>query len=223
LEVQEAERRSLARELHDELGQELTAIKLAFDNMKGHSARLAHSPEFREAGNHVERVLHRVRSMALDLRPSLLDEFGLVSAIRWYIGRQAELGKLQWSIQTELEGKRFAPEIETVCFRIAQEAVTNILKHAHATHVTFEVKVDGESLHLSIRDDGNGFDVASARSDALHGRSFGITSMEERALLLGGSLNISSALGEGTEVHLSVPLRPLAASNTHSSAHDEAD
>ncbi|HTY37401.1 MAG TPA: PAS domain-containing protein [Bacteroidota bacterium] len=206
MDAQEDERRSLARELHDELGQQLTAIKFALDNLNQQVRDPQNAERISAASSMVDELLQRGRAIALDLRPSLLDEFGLASALRWYVKRQAEVARLEWSVNAEIGRRRYTNDIETACFRIAQEAVTNVLRYAHASHLVAELKEIDEHLHLYVRDDGRGFDVARAKSAATSGKSFGIINMEERASMLGGSLEITSTQAKGTEIHVRLPL-----------------
>jgi len=130
--------------------------------------------------------------------------------LRWYTGRQASLAGLQVKILTD-SLERLDPMIETECFRIAQEALTNVVKHAKAHTVTVQLSKNAEEnqLHLSVRDDGVGFDVTGVREQAVRGASLGLLSMEERATLAGGGLECNSAQGRGTEIHAWFPLKLL--------------
>jgi signal transduction histidine kinase len=130
----------------------------------------------------------------------------LEPALRWYTNRQAALAGLQTRFLTDSTEHRFDPMIETECFRIAQEALTNVVRHAHAHEVTVELHEKKGELHLDVRDDGVGFEVAPVRDQAVRGNSLGLLSMEERATLAGGRLEFKSAPGEGTDVHAWFPL-----------------
>ncbi len=207
VEVQETERRHLARELHDEIGQELTVAELnlqAILEVTGHEVLL---PRLKASLAAVERVLEQVHDLSLNLRPSMLDDLGLEPALRWYTDRQAILGGLQGEVRAERLEQRLDPMIETECFRIAQEALINVVKHAKARTVTVELTRNEQQIHLSVRDDGVGFDVASLRDQAVRGASLGLLSMEERATLAGGGLQYHSQPGHGTEVHAWFPLK----------------
>jgi signal transduction histidine kinase len=155
----------------------------------------------------VERVLEQVHDLSLNLRPSMLDDLGLEAALRWYTDRQAALAGFKAHVRADALEQRLDPMIETECFRIAQEALTNIVKHAAARTVTVELTRNGDQIHLSVRDDGVGFDVAGVRNQAVRGASLGVLSMEERARLAGGGLHFHAAPGEGTEVHAWFPLK----------------
>lgn len=208
LETQEAERRHIARELHDEIGQALTAIGI---DLRG--AQSAASPEVRaqlqEGIELVDRAIQQVRDLSLDLRPSLLDDLGLEAALRWYCDRGAQRAGLHLDVTSDIGGERLAPAVETACFRIVQEAFTNVLRHAQASRVKVSLVRMPSAIELSVADDGRGFDVAAARAAALGGTSFGLAGMEERARLLGGSLTIAAS-SAGTELRATVPLAPHA-------------
>jgi signal transduction histidine kinase len=155
----------------------------------------------------VERVLAQVRDLSLNLRPSMLDDLGLESALKWYTKRQAAVGGLQAEFQADALEHRLDPMVETACFRVAQEALTNIVRHAKARSVVVELRRQNEHLHLFVRDDGAGFEVAALRERAVQGGSLGLLSMEERATLVGGGLELKSTPGQGAEVHAWFPLR----------------
>jgi PAS domain S-box-containing protein len=207
VEVQETERRHIARELHDEVGQALTAAEMNLQTLLDSPGVDALAPRLKQSLELVDRVLEQVHDLSLNLRPSMLDDFGLEPALRWYTNRQAALAGLQAEIRAEPMEQRLDPMVETECFRVAQEALTNVVKHAKAHTVTVELSQNGEQLHLSVRDDGVGFDVASVRVQAVRGASLGLLSMEERAALAGGGLQYHSTPGQGTEVHAWFPLK----------------
>ena len=203
MEVQETERRHLARELHDEIGQSLTVIEMNLQALLKSPGTDALAPRLKESLQVVERVQEQVHDVSLNLRPSMLDDLGLVPALRWLTEREATLAGLQAEVRADpsLEEQRLDPMIETQCFRVAQEALNNVVKHAKARTVTAELTRNDRQLHLSVRDDGVGFDVASLREQAVRGASLGLLSMQERATLAGGGLQYHSTPGHGTEVH----------------------
>jgi signal transduction histidine kinase len=207
VEVQETERRHIARELHDEIGQSLTAAELNLQAALQSPGAAALERRLEDSIKAVERVLEQVHDLSLNLRPSMLDDLGLEPALRWYTQRQAALTGLQAQFQAESLPERLDPVIETECFRIAQEALTNVVRHAGARAVAVEIRRRDSHLHLSVRDDGAGFDVAAFRGEAVRGASLGLLSMEERAALAGGGLEFNSAPGRGTEVHAWFPLK----------------
>jgi signal transduction histidine kinase len=203
--AQEDERRRLAHELHDEIGQSLTAAQLNLQVLSCQSDRAEWSGRLEDSLSLIDRVLQQVRTLSLDLRPAMLDDLGLVAALRWYVHRQAERASLVAHFVAELPALRGLSELETICFRIAQEALTNVVRHARARHVSVELCQCGAELHLTICDDGIGFDVPEARSQAA-GASLGLLGMHERALLIGGQIAIESAPGRGTRVCARFPL-----------------
>ncbi|MGH7895102.1 MAG: sensor histidine kinase, partial [Candidatus Binatia bacterium] len=206
LEAQESDRRAIARELHDEIGQALTAVSYDLQAVQRGTEPAARGRLIDEALTVTQQVLRQVRDMSLDLRPTLLDDLGLTAAVRWYLERQARRLGCRARLTSDLSDTRLAPPVETACFRIAQEALTNVARHAGASDVRVELRrIDGE-LHPVVRDDGGGFDVDAARTRAVQGRSVGLLGMEERAILVGGRLEIDSRPGTGTAVHAWFPL-----------------
>jgi signal transduction histidine kinase len=207
VEVQETERRHLARELHDEIGQGLTVAEMNLQSLLASPGTDALAPRLKQSLEVVERVQEQVHDISLNLRPSMLDDLGLEPALRWYTKRQAALAGLQAEVRVGPLEQRLYPMIETECFRVAQEALNNVVKHAKARTVTVELSQHDEQVHLSVRDDGIGFDVAEHREQAVGGASLGLLSMEERATLAGGGIHYQAAPGQGTEVHAWFPLK----------------
>lgn len=207
VEVQENERRHIARELHDEIGQTLTVAEMNLQAALRASGQASQTKRLEESIEAVERVLTQVHDLSLNLRPSMLDDLGLEAALRWYTNRQAALTGLQARFRGGSLHGRLEPVVETECFRVAQEALTNVVRHSGAQNVAVELEQLDGHLHLRVRDDGRGFDVAERRDEAVRGSSLGLLSMEERATLAGGGLEFISAPSEGTEVHAWFPLR----------------
>jgi PAS domain S-box-containing protein len=207
VEAQETERRNIARELHDEIGQALTVMQLNLQAMLLSPGTEVVAPRLNETLDVVGRVLEQVRDISLDLRPSILDDLGLEPALRWYTERQAALVELKVQFHADRLEQRLDPMIETECFRIAQEALTNVVRHAQAKAVAVALRKEDGQLHLRVRDDGVGFDMAPVREQAVRGASLGLLSMEERASLAGGGLEFKSVPGQGTEVHAWFPLK----------------
>jgi PAS domain S-box-containing protein len=200
LTAHEEERRRLAMELHDEVGQVLTAVKINLESLERISGASAPvSAHLSNAIESVDRAMVQVRDLALDLRPAVLDDLGLPAALRWYGDRFAgETGlELHLSIES-IAG--IEPEAETACFRVAQEALTNIARHARARSVRIDLQGTAEGFLLTVRDDGIGFDVKAARDRAIGGASLGLLGMEERVSLLRGRFEVHSRPGEGAEV-----------------------
>lgn len=203
LRVQEEERRRLARELHDEIGQLLTGLMLSLEMAvkKPAERRLA---LIAEAGSLAGELLGRVRELSMDLRPSLLDDLGLLPTLEWHVGRFARRTGMAVALEQEgLEGRRFPTEIETVAFRVIQEALTNAARHAPGAPVAVRVAVDADRLCLQVEDRGPGFTVQPGR---VGGRSGGLRGMQERVRLVGGRVAIESAAGRGTSIWAEIPL-----------------
>jgi signal transduction histidine kinase len=205
VEVQEEERRHLARELHDEIGQTLTAIAINLRAVKN-ACGTSTPPRLEECIGIVGGAIQQVRSLSLDLRPSMLDDLGLVSALRWYVERQAERAGYCGHLAAEPDEMKVVPSIAIAAFRIAQEALTNVARHAGARHVWVKLRMHENQLELAVRDDGRGFDVGAMSARRSNTEAIGLMGMRERAMLLGGQVSIRSAKGRGTEIRLTVPL-----------------
>jgi PAS domain S-box-containing protein len=218
LRAQEEERRHIARELHDEIGQSLSAVLINLQRAMRSPDVRSSAPCLKESEGLIELVLDQVRNLSLDLRPSVLDDLGLVASLRWYLGRVTQRAGLVGRLSANPPDIRSGPEIETACFRITQEALTNVVRHARARQVEIRLARRGEHLELIVRDDGVGFDVAAARQRAGHGASLGLLGMQERVALLGGRIAIDAAPGRGTTVQIRLP---LSLSQTASLAENE--
>lgn len=215
VQAQEEERRRLARELHDEIGQALTAITLDLGMLvqliPKSDERLQRALE--DAQTLSQNALEEVRRLSVELRPAILDDLGLVPALRWTLDRYMERTGVQGRFEViGLEG-RLPGEIETVCYRAVQEALTNVARHASARSiaVTLELERNGRMVHLTISDDGVGFDVNQALRRAQVGGSLGLLGLRERVELLGGHLDIRSRPGRGTTVEVRLPVSAQAA------------
>jgi PAS domain S-box-containing protein len=210
IEAQEDERRRIARELHDQIGQILTAIKMNLHAVP----QVFHTPEIssyvEDNCEAVDEALRLVRDLSVDLRPPVLDDFGLATALCWYVDRYTKRTGLKVDVAIDLPdpNQRFSRDLETACFRIAQEALTNIVRHAQASHVLLQLVKDEDVLLLSVKDDGVGFDLKSLRTRAPRAATLGLISMQERAHYAGGTIEINSVVSEGTEVRFSVGLEP---------------
>lgn len=211
LEMQEAERRHIARELHDEIGQSLTAIKLNLEALALRSADETARRLADEIAGVAGEVLNQVRRLSLDLRPPQLDDLGLSAALHWLVKRHTRPGNPAIVLQAPEDLPRLDAETETACFRVAQEALTNALRHAGATQVRIELSVNEGMFCLDVGDDGRGFDVAAARARALLGTSLGLVGMNERVALAGGEMSVASHAGTGTQLSVRLQL-PVATS-----------
>ena len=199
LAAQEAERLRVARELHDEIGQTLTAVTIQAERAAdGDPAQAPHA--LRGVADAVRESLDEVRRIARELRPEALDDLGLVNALialSTRVGAQ-EGPRVKRELQAELPP--LSAEVELVLYRIAQESLTNALRHSDADSATVSLEADANSVTLSVADDGKGLPVELPRGTA------GIAGMRERALLVGGRLTIDSRPGQGTEVRLTIPV-----------------
>jgi PAS domain S-box-containing protein len=207
VESQETERRHIARELHDEVGQSLTVAEMNLQTVLRSPRAASLASPLKESINAVERVLEQIQDLSLNLRPAMLDDLGLEPALRWYTKRQGALGGLQTEFHADPLEQRLDPMIEAACFRVAQEALTNVCRHAQATKVSVSLRNRDGQLHLTVIDDGVGFNVGQSRDEAAHGASLGLLSMEERAVLADGGLECISAPGQGTEIHAWFPFK----------------
>lgn len=206
MNVQETERRQIAHDLHDEIGQSLTAMKLGLREADSVLESGPTASILTDSLNILDQVIRQVRNLALDLRPSLLDELGLVPALKWYIKRQGERAGWETEYSAHEGDNHLPPAVEIACFRIVQEALTNVARYAEATHVQVTLKRQGDRLVLTIEDNGKGFNVEQAMTRARTGSSIGLLGMEERARLVGGELTITSSPKTGTRLTASLPL-----------------
>jgi signal transduction histidine kinase len=204
LMVQEEERRRIAVELHDELGQALTAVKINLESLERKSGEAAVNGRL-EAIRSVDHAMQRVRNLALELRPSVLDDLGLPAALRWYVDRFARDSRVEAHLSIDAIPPLPA-DVETACFRVAQEALTNVTRHAQARQVWLELRLLPDGLELRVADDGVGFDAVAARDRAIHGGSLGLLGMQERVSLVGGSYSLRSATGAGSELRARFPV-----------------
>jgi PAS domain S-box-containing protein len=204
LTAQEEERRRVAVELHDELGQILTAVKINLESLERSpdAHTLARLPAMIAS---VDDALQRIKDIALDLRPSVLDDLGLEAAMRWFADRSTRNAGLAAHLSIDALPALEA-NLQTACFRVMQEALTNVERHARARQVWIDLHVLDGALELSVRDDGIGFDVAAAKSRAISGGSVGILGMQERVALMGGEYEIVRIPSGGTEVRARFPL-----------------
>lgn len=205
-QVQEDEKRHLARELHDEMGQALTAAKINLQSARSLDDPANLARRLDDSIGILDGLLQQTRRLSLDLRPPLLDDLGLVPALRSYLDEQAQRAGFRAIFFADPRLERVSPEIETACFRVAQQALTNAVRHAQARTVNVELHLAPHALYLIVRDDGAGFDVEAAEERARRGGSFGLSGMRERLSLVGGELDCKSTPGWGTEVHAFLPL-----------------
>ncbi len=206
--AQETESRRVARELHDDVGQLLTGLKLSLQRI--HPTHISDDPgreALRNAQELVGDIVERVRRLSLELRPTILDDLGLYPTLRWLAERYERLMHVRVQVLQKGVDRRFPPEVESTAYRIAQEALTNVARHAKSQEATVRIWSDGVHLGVQIEDHGQGFDPEGALSAR---QAAGLSGMMERARLLGGTCAIESRPGEGTRVTAELPLRPAA-------------
>jgi PAS domain S-box-containing protein len=210
IEAQEEERRRIARELHDQIGQILTAVKMNLHTVQRFSLDAEAGSYLKDNIEAVDEALRLVRDLSIDLRPPVLDDLGLVTALGWYVDRYTKRTGLNVDVVIEMPdpNQRFSRDLETACFRIAQEALTNVVRHANASQVIVQLTRTAKTLALVVKDNGVGFDLKSLRKRAPRAATLGLISMQERAHAAGGTIEINSAISEGTEVRFSVGLEP---------------
>jgi signal transduction histidine kinase len=201
VEGQELERRRLARELHDETGQALTSILLGLRAVEDASAPDEASRALADLRDLVVATLQEVRRLAVQLRPAALDDFGLVAALERLVQTFAEASGVRVELEAQIGETRLPAEVETTLYRIVQEALTNVVKHAGAANVSILLVRREGGVTLVIEDDGRGFAVGETRADGL-----GLAGMRERVALHDGRLTIESAAGAGTTLAVEVPL-----------------
>jgi len=200
IEAQESERRRLALELHDETGQALTSILLGLKAIRASPNQDDAERAEADVRALVVQALQDVRALAVELRPAALDDFGLVPAIERLAETFSERSGIKTMVEASLD-ERLPPEIETTLYRVVQEALTNVVKHAGADHVSIVISGRDRSVAATVDDDGRGFDAESVRADAL-----GLLGMRERLALVGGSLAVESSAESGTTIAAQVPL-----------------
>ena len=199
VEAQELERRRLARELHDETGQALTSILLGVKAIRASSSPAGAERAETEVRAQIVQALQDVRALAVELRPAALDDFGLVAALERLAETFQERSGLETMVQANIDG-RLPAEIETVLYRVVQEALTNVIKHAGAEHVSIVLRSRAGSVAVTIDDDGSGFAADEVREGAL-----GLLGMRERLALVGGTLEVESSRASGTTIAAEVP------------------
>lgn len=208
VDVQEEERRRISRELHDQCGQDVTALRLGLKRME---STVAEDPDANKQYKNLHQLLDQIsmemHHLAQELRPPALDELGLLSAVEGYLKTWSS--RTGVSVEFEhhgMAGKRISPHIETALYRILQEALTNVAKHASATRVSVIMKQDERGVQMIVEDEGAGFDIESHSLDADARQHLGLLGMRERIEAVGGALDIESTQGTGTTVFAKVPL-----------------
>ena len=215
VEAQETERRSLSRELHDEVGQSLSAALLELRNLFTALDRRPDEQVRKQAEvvkGLIEGSVRSVRSMALLLRPSMLDDLGLIPALRWQAREVSKRTSMDVTVETELESEALPDEYKTCIYRIVQEALHNCSRHSDAREVRVQVQYKAGALVLSIQDDGRGFDVTQSKG-------LGLLGIEERVAQLGGTFHVHSGAGIGTILTVELPYTQLAKEQSEADSH----
>ncbi len=210
ISAQEEERKRIARELHDEMSQTLAAMLISLEALKDVGSTKALEAKIDNARKLALRAVDSTHRMIFDLRPAILDDLGLPAAIKWYAEERLKPLGINFRYEGDLVEKRFQTQIETVLFRVAQEAITNIVKHSQAENVIINLELEDSRISLEIEDDGIGFAPGSISSTKPGSRGLGLLGMKERVLLLDGELEVQSQPGSGTTVSVSVPLREVS-------------
>ncbi len=201
VEAQEIERRHIARELHDHIGQALTGLKLLVE-MASHSSEGDSGASLREAQDIIDDLIGRIRNLSLDLRPSMLDDLGLLPTLLWHFERYTAQTGVAVNFKHRGLNRRFSPGIETTIYRIAQEALTNVARHAGVGEVTVRITARQQVLTVHIEDQGLGFDLQNILSDS---GSSGLVGMKERVASVDGWLEVDTAPEHGTHLVVQIP------------------
>jgi signal transduction histidine kinase len=208
-EVEETHRKAIARELHDRVGQRLTALNINL-NIIHNQLRPEQSEKINDrimdSIELVEKTTQNIRDVMADLRPQVLDDYGLAAALRWLCERFFQRAGIDVDLETDtVEEIRLPEMVETALFRITQEAFNNVIKHACAAHVSVAVVKGAEFIQLTIADNGQGFDPRAVRSSE-KAQKWGLVNMKERSEALGGQFQIESELKKGTRLWVEIPL-----------------
>jgi PAS domain S-box-containing protein len=206
LTAQDEERRRISRDLHDDLAQVLTAVKMSLESLtRGEAGPTL--PSVKEAIEIVDRSIQQTRALSFQLHPPALDVLGLGPTLRSYLGDRLQAAGVRAEVSIDLRRPRFPVVVESTCFRVIQEAVTNVLRHARAHLVCVKLRDEPDELQVAIEDDGCGFDPSEMRARAASGESMGLSGMSERVALAEGTLEVRSQPGQGTRIGVCFPLK----------------
>lgn len=203
--AQEDERRTIARNLHDDVGQSLTAAKVSIQAAQ----RLGQPEAFTHALSAIDSVLNHIRELSLSLHPRILEDLGLAAALRWYVIQQTQHSPISVDLKVKLPDQPLSPELEINIYRVVQEGLTNILRHSQAQQAEISLTTINGRLILTIRDDGVGFNVL-----ALSTTSLGLLSMRERVTVHGGQFVVESYAGQGATIRVTLPLEEMSGGHT---------
>lgn len=206
LSAQEDERRRIARELHDETCQTVAALAVGLDTVSRAASPVEAAAKLEDARALASRTLDGLHRVIFDLRPSVLDDLGLVSAVRWWVARHLTPAGIAARLEVEDLDDRLPPTVEIPVFRVVQEALTNALRHSGAKTVLIQMSHEGGTLSVDVEDDGRGFIPADVATPSETGQGLGLLGMRERIEILGGTLTLDSSPGAGTHVAFTVPV-----------------
>lgn len=223
INAQEQERKRIARELHDETSQLLTSLLISLAVLERSVTTTEAQDRVAETRKLAHQTLRAIRNLSIDLRPSALDDLGLLPAIRWYIKEYQQKCGIEVDFSASGFKDRLPSEMETAIYRIVQEALTNTARHSLAHTVRVVMKEDCEAIHVAIRDNGTGFDVETVMKNPYHERGLGLVGMMERAMLLNGELSIASEPGHGTVIKVDLPFQSAASSESDDEVESDAE
>jgi PAS domain S-box-containing protein len=212
-QVREEEKKKIANDLHDDTSQVVASLnayleaaisKLPPDSAESSAEVRALLKKAQDISTQIHDQLHK---LIYELRPSILDDFGLVAAITWLTKNTLEVAGIDVNLRVSRRERNLPPEVRIALFRVIQESINNILNHAHAKNVTIILVFTGNNIKISIQDDGTGFDTEKVSYTRAKPRGLGILGMKERVALFGGTFNISSRPGEGTEINIEIPIK----------------
>jgi signal transduction histidine kinase len=208
INAQEEERVRIARSLHDDTAQSISMLIIHLERLNSiiPADRADIARYISDAQNVATRLLENLRKIIWDLRPSILDDLGLVSAIRWFARTNLEKAGVKVDFWVGNEMTRLPPYLETMLFRIAQETISNTLRHANASKVSIRLWIADELVWLEIKDDGRGFDIEKTVGKVIDRKQLGLLGIQERASLVHGEVNIESSRDSGTCVQVYIPL-----------------
>ena len=212
--VQEDERRSLSRELHDEIGQMLTGLQFTIKSIMVQSTE-EQKNKLDQAQIQISVIISQIRELSINLRPSLLDDLGILPTLIWYFDRYEAKTGIRVSFEQQNLDQRFSSELEITAFRIVQEALTNVARYAETDSVDVKITNLESIMQVEIHDRGKGFDMTFPSKN----QSMGLEGMRERAFAMGGSLEIQSQLGKGTDIHAKLPIAGQIERRTHERNH----
>jgi signal transduction histidine kinase len=213
IQIQERERRSLALELHDQIGQELASLVLSLTRYEREigTARQAEARTMVQESIEIARTAYgEVHNLALDLRPAMLDRFGLIPTLQWYARQQAKHSGCQVTLEADAFPEVLPSDLSTAAFRIVQEAVSNAVRHARPTRIQIQARYRRDCIELHISDDGSGFDLAAANQGQESRIGLGLIGMRQRAQDVGGNVSIRSEVAAGTQIVALLPLPEAA-------------